>query len=1084
MVDVVSGDMVVDEVGVSKVDLGSEKETGTGDCVMEDVGDEVGESRVERLDKVEVVEGSVEVVKEVVDEKVVTTVVSGSGCDDQKSDSKMDLEPCEEVEVKSGGGEIEEKEFVQELVDEKTRKETEVLNSSNIPKSTEDNVGYDKGEDGADNQGSSNEVVNAGACEDKVDLGTKNTGNEAEVCQTKKESFQSTTEGTTSESQKSETGIQVDESKTVVELDRGATEEKVEQPTESVKEAADGEKTEKDEILDSEKLPDSVTKVDEVITKERLVGKDETQGDASEDQSSLCSDKPSLPTETVNTETREGAAVHENVVNLEQNAEAEQTDKEESSQSAVEVGTHDASKCEEATEVGDSKMDDEPEIIKGEIDVNSVQEVADEEHDSSKVPQSSIMSSLGLEDVDVVAVDEGVEGKIEAQDCVTVQPNLVNPDNESKSTEVVKVETAGVDQKAEADSTSKDENSFGTIKPEDVDAHGKVDEVTVAQKEPNFDVQVSTDGGILVENQSIDVSTVADVSKPDVVADTEPEPSIDKMAPDVTNEVVETATGLQTCKVEPPSIVSESSDIQVDQGLTDNHSNPGDEVTASQIKVPDSTIERGVLPASSEFSYEEAHMERAEDAGMDIDEVLGWKDEMPSAQENEQKVDPTNLPNVDGQETEALEHTLDSEQRNKTSVSLQQSGYFHPPENEGEFSVSDLVWGKVRSHPWWPGQIFDPSDASEKAMKYHKKDCFLVAYFGDRTFGWNDSTVLKPFRENFSQVVEHMNSEAFNNAVHCALEEVSRRVELGLACSCIPQDIYENIKYQIVENSGIKQESSRRDGVDKSASVSSFEPGMLVDYVRLLAKSPYDGDEMELTMAKAQLSSYGRFKGHRQLAEFQLCGDLLEAEQVVKDETYSEDGSKKRKALDSVSDGSEKRPALQTDTATPKPSFKVGESIQKVASQLTGPPEQGNQADLLSQLHLAAQDPMKGLNSSNDAKKRKSLNENESEDFEFDDVNDSYWTDRIIQNYPEENPLQENQNGGGQHQVVAYEQEKQVVKPARRSNKKRFFSSNHEIEAKEQSELIERRRKNLATEVLMKFTEVVLQSSTSLVPSM
>ncbi|KAK9919260.1 hypothetical protein M0R45_027869 [Rubus argutus] len=25
------------------------------------------------------------------------------------------------------------------------------------------------------------------------------------------------------------------------------------------------------------------------------------------------------------------------------------------------------------------------------------------------------------------------------------------------------------------------------------------------------------------------------------------------------------------------------------------------------------------------------------------------------------------------------------------------------------FQVSDLVWGKVRSHPWWPGQICDPS---------------------------------------------------------------------------------------------------------------------------------------------------------------------------------------------------------------------------------------------------------------------------------------------------------------------------------------------------------------------------------------
>ncbi|GAB4831718.1 hypothetical protein Ancab_005730 [Ancistrocladus abbreviatus] len=57
--------------------------------------------------------------------------------------------------------------------------------------------------------------------------------------------------------------------------------------------------------------------------------------------------------------------------------------------------------------------------------------------------------------------------------------------------------------------------------------------------------------------------------------------------------------------------------------------------------------------------------------------------------------------------------------------------YHLSPENEGDFSVSDLVWDKVKSHPWWPGQIFHPSDSSEKTMKYYRKNCYLVAYFGD-----------------------------------------------------------------------------------------------------------------------------------------------------------------------------------------------------------------------------------------------------------------------------------------------------------------------------------------------------------------
>ncbi|XP_076897084.1 uncharacterized protein LOC143550291 isoform X1 [Bidens hawaiensis] len=688
-----------------------------------------------------------------------------------------------------------------------------------------------------------------------------------------------------------ESTVEVADSREAGNVDEGVTEKVVTEVTESVKEADSvdcvmSEETKKDETLDDTKVQDAASKAAEVA------GKDETRDGESEDQSK---------------------GVAENL---------DQKNKEEGLKSTI-----DASESGKETEIEESKLVFEPEILIEEIDVTdkvddeqpvkSVQEVVVEDQESSKVPRSSIMASLGLEEADVDVVDEGTEEKTEDKDSVSVEPSLVNA-------EVVNVGTGEVDQKTAVDSTSE------TVKP---------DEVVIAEKEPSSDMQVS--------------------NEPDVVAYIEPESATDKVT-------------------------------------------TGDEITTSQTE--------HVTATNAEFTYEDVHMERAEDVGMDIDEVLGWKDEIPPVQEHEHKVDPAHV-----------------------EVPLQQSCYFHPPVNEGEFSVSDLVWGKVRTHPWWPGQIFDPSDASEKAMKHHKKDCFLVAYFGDRTFAWNDAAVLKPFRENFSQVVDRIDSEAFNNAVHCALQEVSRRVELGLTCSCIPREIFENIKCQIVENSGIKQESSRRHGVDESASVNSFEPNMLVDYVKLLAKFPHgEGDKMKLTIAKAQLSSYGRFKGHRQLAEFQLCGELLDTDQqVVKEESDSEDGSRKRKALDSLS-----------DTV-----FKVGGSIQKVATQLTGPVDQvqgpgptGNQADMLSQLHQTAQDPMKG----------------------------------IIQNHPEENPGHDNnQNGGGSHQMMDYEQEKQTLKPARRSNKKRFFSSNHEIEAKEQSELIERRRKNLATEVLMKFTEGV-----------
>ncbi|RVW98829.1 hypothetical protein CK203_023979 [Vitis vinifera] len=122
-----------------------------------------------------------------------------------------------------------------------------------------------------------------------------------------------------------------------------------------------------------------------------------------------------------------------------------------------------------------------------------------------------------------------------------------------------------------------------------------------------------------------------------------------------------------------------------------------------------------------------------------------------------------------------------------------------------EFEVSDLVWGKVRSHPWWPGQIFDPLDSSEKAMKYFKKDSFLIAYFGDQTFAWNEVTQLKPFRAHFSQMEKQINLEAFHHAVDCALDEVARRVVFGLTCSCVSEEVRRKIKTQTIVNAGSKK---------------------------------------------------------------------------------------------------------------------------------------------------------------------------------------------------------------------------------------------------------------------------------------
>ncbi|XP_057424362.1 PWWP domain-containing protein 5-like [Lotus japonicus] len=211
----------------------------------------------------------------------------------------------------------------------------------------------------------------------------------------------------------------------------------------------------------------------------------------------------------------------------------------------------------------------------------------------------------------------------------------------------------------------------------------------------------------------------------------------------------------------------------------------------------------------------------------------------------------------------------------KSSGKNYQVSYQLPPEKEGEFPLYGMVWGKVRSHPWWPGQIFDPSDASALAMKHFKKGSYLVAYYGDGTFAWNEASQLKPFRTHFSSIENKSNSDIFRSAVDCAMEEVTRRVEFGLACSCIHKDTYDKIKVQVVENVGIREELSVANIVDESLNISSFSPEKLIEYLKTLSELPTGGfDRLELSIAKAQLLAFYRLKGYSYLPQLQYCGGL------------------------------------------------------------------------------------------------------------------------------------------------------------------------------------------------------------------
>ncbi|KAJ4753950.1 Tudor/PWWP/MBT superfamily protein [Rhynchospora pubera] len=192
--------------------------------------------------------------------------------------------------------------------------------------------------------------------------------------------------------------------------------------------------------------------------------------------------------------------------------------------------------------------------------------------------------------------------------------------------------------------------------------------------------------------------------------------------------------------------------------------------------------------------------------------------------------------------------------------------YNHPEDTlPYKYKVNDLVWGKVKSHPWWPGQIFDPSLASEAAVKIKKDDHFLVAYFGDNTFGWNEASSLKPYQMAFHQMEKQVGIEAFVRGVSSSLAEVSRRIELAVSCNCIDR---KSLTEQLVDSAGII-DGTRLPDVDSSVILESFNVERLMEYVHEVAVYGSENvNRLELVLARAYLKSFDKFRGFPVAPEF------------------------------------------------------------------------------------------------------------------------------------------------------------------------------------------------------------------------
>ncbi|GFZ14008.1 Tudor/PWWP/MBT superfamily protein [Actinidia rufa] len=184
-----------------------------------------------------------------------------------------------------------------------------------------------------------------------------------------------------------------------------------------------------------------------------------------------------------------------------------------------------------------------------------------------------------------------------------------------------------------------------------------------------------------------------------------------------------------------------------------------------------------------------------------------------------------------------------------------------------EYEVGDMVWGKVESYPWWPGQIYNEVYSLPSVRNTKKDGHILVAFYGDNTYGWLEPSGLIPFDPHYTEKSKQTNTEAFLNAVGEAKDEVNRRASLGLTCYCrAPNNFHPSIvQGSIVQGFfdvdlagfghgnaySLKQIERARD---------AFQPLKTLSFVRKLALMPQSDMQrnVEWTKNVAHLLAYRR----------------------------------------------------------------------------------------------------------------------------------------------------------------------------------------------------------------------------------
>ncbi|KAK9735455.1 hypothetical protein RND81_04G206300 [Saponaria officinalis] len=169
-----------------------------------------------------------------------------------------------------------------------------------------------------------------------------------------------------------------------------------------------------------------------------------------------------------------------------------------------------------------------------------------------------------------------------------------------------------------------------------------------------------------------------------------------------------------------------------------------------------------------------------------------------------------------------------------------------------EFEMGDMVWGKVKSHPWWPGHLYNEAFASSSVRRVRRDGNILVAFFGDSSYGWFDPEDLVPYDLHYAEKSQQTSSKNFVRAVDESVDESSRRSALGLSCYCRspfnfrPTDVPGYLAVDIADFEpgtvySISQIQKARD---------SFRPAETLSFIHQLATSSMGSDRRNLNFIK------------------------------------------------------------------------------------------------------------------------------------------------------------------------------------------------------------------------------------------